>query len=58
MLDAPTIESRETIDPDGGIARHWRVGNLLIEWYAERPRESWLRFDGQLSIRWFTDEDA
>jgi hypothetical protein len=49
------LESKETIDPDGGIARHWVIGPLLIEWYVERPREEWLRFDGQLSVRWIDD---
>lgn len=48
------IESRET-SPREGIARHWRVGNLLIEWYVERPPVSWLRFDVELSVRWFDD---
>jgi len=50
------VGSEETVDPRSGVARRWRLGNPLIEWYVERPPQSWLRFDGQLSIRWFADD--
>lgn len=50
------FESRETIDPRRGIARNWRLGPLVIEWYVEAPPQDWLRFDGQCSVRWFADD--
>jgi len=50
------VESRETVDLEHGIARNWRIGQVVIEWYVERPREEWLRFDSNLSIRWFADD--
>jgi len=49
------IESKDTIDPPNGIARSWRIGGFAIEWYVERPPESWLRFDSNLSVRWYNE---
>ena len=50
------LESCETIDPRNGIARKWRIGNLSIEWYVERPPQSWLRFDANLAVSWYADQ--
>lgn len=49
------IESKDTIDPRDGVARHWRIGPVAIEWYVERPPQSWMAFDSNLSVRWYAE---
>lgn len=50
------IESADTTNPrDPGINRRWKIGNLAIEWYAIKPRESWMKFDANLSVTWYDD---
>jgi hypothetical protein len=49
------IESRDTVNPHDGIARNWCVGNLVVEWYVERPPQEWMKFDFQCSVRWFDE---
>ena len=52
------FESRDTINPRSGVARNWRIGPMVIEWYVELPPQSWLTFDSNLSIRVFSEEDT
>lgn len=49
------FESKETIATRDGIHQHWRIGPLSIEWYAERPPQSWIRFQMDVSIRWYDE---
>ena len=49
------IESKDTINPRKGIARHWRIGGIAIEWYVERPPQSWLRLDSNFAIKWYDE---
>lgn len=51
------LESRDTVDPRVGYARSWRVGPLVIEWYAEKPPQSWLRFEANLNVRMYDEDD-
>lgn len=48
------LKSKDTINPRDGVARNWRFGNVAVEWYVERPPQSWLRFDSNFSVRWYS----
>lgn len=45
------LKSVDTVEPKNGIARHWRIGPVVIEWFIERPPQEWLRLDSNFSIR-------
>lgn len=36
-------------------SRVWRLGPISIKWYAERPPQSWKRFQCELSIKWYNE---